>query len=204
MRDDYKKATAWFDTLYKENLQHHENIPWAKMEANPFLVAYLQNNLPNGKALVVGCGLGDDAIALSEAGFDVTGIDVSQSAIDICHERFDGFGVTFLVQDIFELPESMLGAYDFVFEAFTIQSLPLVFRDKIITAISSLVAKDGHLLAISHGKNAGEKHEGPPWPLEMNELRLFGNKGMEALEFSVFEEQSNLSTLKFRAIYQKK
>jgi len=203
MRDDYKAASAWFETLYKENFQKEEEIPWAKMETNPFLAEYLENNLPNGKALVVGCGLGDDAVALSMAGFDVTAIDISESAVSWCEERFDGFGIDFKVQDVFELPESMLGAYDFVFEAFTIQSLPLVFRDKIVTAIGSLVKPNGYLLAIANGKNSGEKYIGPPWPLERNELRLFINKDLEELEFSIFEETSKLSTLKFRALFQK-
>lgn len=201
--DDYKQASAWFEDLYKNKFLQDECIPWAKMKPNEHLTEYLQNNLPQGKALVVGCGLGDDAIALSEAGFDVTAIDISPSAIAWCEERFNGFGVEFKVQDIFELPPEMLGTYDFVFEALTIQSLPLVFRDKVITAISSLLKPKGKLLVITNGKNAGEKYQGPPWPLEINEVKLFTNKNMNELEFSILEEPSNLSTLKFKALYQK-
>lgn len=201
--NNHKQASAWFEDLYKENFLKNENIPWAKMEANEFLREYLENNLSNGKALVVGCGLGDDAIALSEAGFDVTAIDISESAIAWCIERFDGFGVDFRVQDVFELPPEMLGAYDFVYEALTIQSLPLRFRNKMVTAISSLLAPKGKLLVVANGKRAGEKHEGPPWPLEHNEVRLFTMKDLKELEFSIFEETSNVSSLKFRALYQK-
>lgn len=202
-KDDYKQASAWFEELYKENFQNHENIPWAEMQPNEYLLEYIQNNLPNGKALVVGCGLGDDAIAISEAGFDVTAIDISESAIQWCIDRFDGFGVDFRVQDIFELPDEMLASYDFVFESRTIQSLPLIFRDKVITAISSLLSPNGKLLVIANGKLAGEKYDGPPWPLEKNEVRLFTMKDMNELEFSIFEETSEVSSLRFRALYQK-
>ncbi len=203
MSFDKEERSMWFEELYKENFLKDEHIPWAKMKTNEYLEEYLENNLPNGKALVVGCGLGDDAIALSEAGFDVTAIDISESAIKWCVERFDGFGVDFKVQDIFELPEEMLGRYDFVFESQTIQSLPLVLRDKIITAISSLVSENGKVLVIAHGKNAGEKFTGPPWPLEINEVKLFTMKGFKELEFSIFAEDTALSTLRFRALYQK-
>jgi SAM-dependent methyltransferase len=201
--DDHKQASAWFEEFYKTNFLNEKLIPWAKLQPNEHLEEYLQNNLPHGKALVVGCGLGDDAIALSEAGFDVTAIDVSKSAIAWCEERFDGYGVKFQVQDIFELPPEMLGQYDFVFESLTIQSLPLVFRDKVITAIASLLSPEGRLLVVANGKNAGEKYQGPPWPLEINEVRLFTNKNMRELEFSILEETSGLSTLKFKALYQK-
>lgn len=201
--DDHKQASAWFEEFYKANFLKDQCIPWAKMRPNEHLQEYLQNNLPQGKALVVGCGLGDDAIALSEAGFDVTAIDVSESAIAWCEERFEGYGVEFKVQDIFELPPEMIGKYDFVFESLTIQSLPLIFRDKVITAIASLLSPEGRLLVVANGKNAGEKYQGPPWPLEVNEVKLFTNKNMRELEFSILAETSGLSTLKFKALYQK-
>ena len=201
--DDHKQASAWFEEFYKANYLNDTSIPWAKMRPNEHLNEYLQNNLPHGKALVVGCGLGDDAVALREAGFDVTAIDVSPSAIAWCEERFEGYGIEFKVQDIFELPSEMLGAYDFVFESLTIQSLPLIFRDKVITAIASLLSPEGRLLVVANGKNPGEKYQGPPWPLEMNEVKLFTNKNMRELEFSILEDPFKLSTLKFKALYQK-
>lgn len=200
---DYKQASAWFEDLYKQNFLKNENIPWAEMKANEYLIEYIENNLPQGKALVVGCGLGDDAVALNMAGFDVTAIDISPSAIAWCEERFDGFGIDFKVQDIFELPDEMTGAYDFVFESRTIQSLPLLLRDKIITAISSLLAPRGKLLVIANGKLEGEKFDGPPWPLERNEVRLFSMKDLNELEFSIVEDKSNISRLKFKALYQR-
>ena len=201
---EYKEATAWFEELYRDSKQDESKIPWADMKANDFLDEYLKNHLPRGRALVVGCGLGDDAIALSLAGCEsVTAIDISPSAIAWCEERFDGFGVDFRVEDLFELPEDLLGSFDFVFEAFTIQSIPLAFRDRVITAISSLLKPRGQVLVVAFGKQEGEVFPGPPWPLERNEIRLFENKGMKELEFSIFDNPRGLSNIKFRALYQK-
>lgn len=202
--DIYKEATSWFEELYSQSDKDSTKVPWAELKANPFLDEYLKNHLPRGKALVVGCGLGDDAVALSLAGCEsVTAIDISPSAIQWCEERFDGFGIDFQVADLFDLPQELLGQFDFVFEAFTIQALPLSLRDEVITAIASLAKPKAHLLAISFGKQENELFEGPPWPLERNELRLFENKGMKELEFSIFANTRGGSSMSFRALYEK-
>ncbi len=198
-----EEAKEFFENIYKQSQGDEKKIPWAQMQTNPFLAEYLEYNRGEGKAIVIGCGLGDDAVALAEAGFEVTAIDVSPTAIQWCKERFDYTDVDFRVQDIFALPSEMLEQYDFVFESRTIQSLHLEFRDKIIGAIASLMAPNAKLLAIANGKKEEEKHDGPPWPLEYNELRLFQNYGCEELEFSIFAEESELSSLKFRALFKK-
>ena len=205
---DYKKAqqdaTSWFDNYYKEANKEMSTIAWAKGEVNPFLQEYLDTfrGIPS-KAIVIGSGLGDDAFALYVAGFDVTAIDISEEAIAWSKERFDGAEIDFRVADLFNLPEELLGEFDFVFEAFTIQSLPLALRDRVITAISSLMKPDAHLLAVCNAKLDHEQFEGPPWPLTFNELRLFTMKTCRELEFSIFENESSLSNLKVRALFQK-
>ncbi len=196
-------SNKFFEDIYKKSSGDEEKIPWANMQADSFLTEYLGMHLGEGKAIVIGCGLGDDAVALEEAGFDVTAIDISETAIKWCQERYDYTNINFFVQDIFDLPEDMLEQYDFIFESRTIQSLPLIHRDKIISCISSLMAPKAKALVIANGKQEGEKFKGPPWPLEYNELRLFENYGCNELEFSIFESADKISKLKFRALYQK-
>jgi len=196
-------SSKFFEDIYKQSSGDKEKIPWANMQADSFLTEYLEMHLGEGKAIVIGCGLGDDALALEEAGFDVTAIDISETAIKWCQERYDYTNINFFVQDIFNLPADMLEQYDFIFESRTIQSLPLIHRDKIISCISSLMAPKAKALVIANGKQEGEKFEGPPWPLEYNELRLFENYGCKELEFSIFESEDKTSKLKFRALYQK-
>jgi len=198
-----EKSNDFFESIYKYSQGDEEKIPWAMMQTNEYLAEYLEQHIGEGKAIVIGCGLGDDAVALEEAGFDVTAIDISKTAIDWCKERFDYTNVDFRVQDIFELPQEMLAQYDFIFESRTIQSLPLEYRNRIIGAISSLMAPNAKILVMANGKNEGEVFNGPPWPLTHNELRLFGNHGCDELEFSIYAEDNQLSTLKFRALFKK-
>jgi len=65
------------------------------------------------------------------------------------------------------------------------------------------MAPGAKLLAVCHAKRDDEKFEGPPWPLTCNELRLFTMKACRELEFSIYAEDSHLSSLKVRALFQK-
>ncbi len=198
-----EESGNFFESIYQRGRGNEEQIPWAEMKTNKFLAEYLEQNSAKGKAVVIGCGLGDDAVALEDAGFEVTAIDISETAIEWCKKRFPDSEVDFIVQDIFELPQQMRGSYDFVFESRTIQSLALEHRNKIIGEISSLTAPQGKILVLANGKNEGERFNGPPWPLTSNELRLFTNYGLNELEFSIYAEDSKLSSLKLRALFKK-
>ena len=59
--------------------------------------------VPNtGKALDLGCGNGKTVSTLSDAGYEVTGIDFSAVAIEQCRERFKGS--EFFVGTICDMP----------------------------------------------------------------------------------------------------
>ena len=198
----HNKASEWFDGLYKENKESQENIPWARQAVNPLLQSYLDEEVTHkGKALVIGCGLGDDARALEEAGYDVVAIDVSQTALDLAKERFSDSTIIFEEQDIFDMPTKYYAHFDFVFEAFTIQSLPVEFRGKMICAISETVANHGKLLLVAHKRE--EDFDGPPWPLEVNEVDLFKSEGFTELSHEIHTEKSKISNTRFRVLYRK-
>ena len=196
----HNEASAWFEDFYKKNQDTHENIPWAKLKVNPLLDAYLQDsNEYKGKALVIGCGLGDDAYALHLAGFEVLAIDISQTALDLAQERFLDADIAFEKQDIFDMPEKYQEHFDFVFESQTIQSLPIEFREKMIQAVADTLAKEGRLLVLAHHKE-GERN-GPPWPLTRKEIDYFKECGVKEISLDIVEEDSPLVPLKFRALY---
>jgi len=167
------EATAWFDELYRAAGDDAERIPWADLAPNKWLLEWLTGRAlsPKGSsAVVVGCGLGDDAEELARRGFEVTAFDISPAAIDWARKRFPESLVVYRVADLFALPKSMEGAFDFVFEAYTIQALPEAIRSVAIAAVASLVAPGGGLLAVMRGREREETVEGPPWPVAREEL----------------------------------
>ena len=63
----------WFEDLYASAHRDSEHIPWARMGVNPILKNELEReDLPPGRALMVGCGLGDDAVYLEKIGWEVS------------------------------------------------------------------------------------------------------------------------------------
>ncbi|GAX36771.1 hypothetical protein [Nodularia sp. NIES-3585] len=67
--------TAWFDVVYSKSNGDFTQIPWAKLTCHPYLQDWLTIHDTQGEglsALVIGCGLGDDAEALADKGFQVT------------------------------------------------------------------------------------------------------------------------------------
>ena len=81
---DENKPTDWFEPLYAGSNTDGEGVPWANMGIHPAFDGWLKDHPLDGagkRALVVGCGMGDDAIELEKRGFAVTAFDVADSAI---------------------------------------------------------------------------------------------------------------------------
>jgi len=83
----------------------------------------------------------------------------------------------------------------------TIQSLPVVYREKMVKAVVRTVAKGAKLLIVAH-QHSGN-NDGPPWPLTDDDIALFKTEGMQELSFKLVNETSKISDIKFRVLYQK-
>ncbi len=179
------QSDNFFEEVYKNvDKDNLASIPWATLDPNTHLVTCLGGKCDmqcSGRALVIGCGLGDDAQALAKAGYEVDAIDISPTAIEMAKERFPLSGINFKVEDIFKLPPAMFGVYDFVFESRTIQSLNPKFRDELIEIIAGLVVKGGELIVHTNIQNDSQKHGGPPWPLYRKELLDFEKHGLKTV-----------------------
>jgi hypothetical protein len=169
---------GWFDALYRSADGDASRIPWADGRPNPSLVCWLNAVAPGlirpgSRAIVVGCGLGDDVAELINRGYDAVGFDVSPTAIDWARRRFPQHAGAFCVADLLgELPR-FRNRFELVVEISTIQSLPPASREQAAGAIVSLLGARGVLVAIARGRDETELLEnvqGPPWPLTKSEL----------------------------------
>jgi SAM-dependent methyltransferase len=182
-------ATAWFEEVYTQARGDAGQIPWAKMQPHPQLESWLEGaNLdPKGKtALVIGCGLGDDAEMLSEKGFQVSAFDISPTAIAWCQQRFPDSRVNYQVADLLALGEGIIPTFTLVIESRTIQALPLELRVQALEAISRRVSPQGTLLVICTLRPEESLPEGPPWPLTEAELALFSGWGLQEIKRTDF------------------
>jgi len=196
--------SAWFEVLYAKAKGDTAQIPWAKLTPHPYLQDWLTNHelfTSPQKALVIGCGLGDDAQALASLGFEVTAFDISPTAIAWCQQRFPGSTVNYIVADLLAIPPQWHQAFDFVFECRNIQSLPLNVRSWVISSVTSVLAPGGILLLITRVRDTEAEPDGPPWPLSDSELKQFENVGLQSVEKLVFLE-SELDVKQVRIEYQ--
>ncbi|HET9137351.1 MAG TPA: GrpB family protein [Candidatus Kapabacteria bacterium] len=172
-------ATGWFEKLYSGANGDASQIPWADKKPNGYLVDWLDTNniIGYGKsAVVVGCGLGDDAEELSRRGYNVTAFDVSPSAIEWAKKRFPNSNVQYQSVDLFEFPERWKQHFDLVFECYTVQALPRSVRSQAIRSVCDLVAPAGDLLVVARGWREGQSDDGPPWAITDEELKEFSRE----------------------------
>lgn len=199
--------TGWFDSVYQNANGDYTKVFWADLEPSPYLVDWVKKNPINKKnktACVIGCGVGDDAEALSELGFKVTAFDISESAIDLCKNRYKNTTVNYCVADLFDYPKQWHENFDIVYECNTIQVLPGEYRKKARFAISSLVAKDSFLLVSCRSRNEGEKENAIPFPLSRAEINEFVNiDKLEEVSFLAYDDTQKPSIPHFFGVYCK-
>jgi 2-polyprenyl-3-methyl-5-hydroxy-6-metoxy-1,4-benzoquinol methylase len=201
---DLQNPTGWFEPLYADAKGDSAQVPWAKNQPHPYLQQWLSINSPPaaGKlALVIGCGLGDDAELLTSIGYQVTAFDISPTAIAWCHQRFPGSTVNYLVADLFDLDPQWQGKYDFIFECKTIQALPLNVRSQVIPKIAVLVAPQGTLLVIARHRDPDTIPDGPPWALSDVELSQFTELGLAEVQCDRFVEGEQVKVEQYRLEY---
>lgn len=182
-------AFGWFEALYKESNGDPDLIPWADLVPNRFFRAWAEKTGLKGDgrtALVVGCGLGDDAKYLHDLGFRVTAFDISPTAIEWAKKLHAETDIQFKTANLFQPFPGWLAAFDFVLEIYTIQPLPLEIRPKVIDSIASFVAKKGHIVVVTRGREDDEETPQLPWPLSRKDLSRFGENGMVQIDFQEY------------------
>jgi SAM-dependent methyltransferase len=179
-------VVGWFDRLYAESERDGFPISWVDLAPNPYLVEWLARNprshgraLVDGRALVVGCGYGDDAELLAAHGMEVVAFDVAPTAIARCRARFPQSAVRYEVADVLQLPPAWSGAFDFVFEAYTVQVLPGPARAACAESIGGCVAAGGSLLVVARSRGERDPEGLMPWPLTRAELDEFAVPGLD-------------------------
>jgi SAM-dependent methyltransferase len=200
-------AVGWFERLYVDAAGDPDEIPWADYRPHPDLVSFAEETGLEGDrspALVIGTGLGDDAEYLAGRGFAVTAFDVARTAVDWARRRFPDSPVSYEVADLFAAPDEWRQAFSFVFEANTVQALPLGGdepRRRALQAIAATVAPGGRLLVIQRGRDEDEPVAAIPWPLARSELDVLASQGLRELRFDDFVDRGGQR--RFRVLYER-
>ncbi|HEX3723174.1 MAG TPA: methyltransferase domain-containing protein [Nitrolancea sp.] len=206
MNADRPNLRDQFDRIYGRAHGDARAVPWAKQAPHPLLTDWLCSRTVAGEgkpAIVIGCGLGDDAEALANVGFAVTAIDISQEAIDWCKRRFPASFVTYLVQDLFATPAAWQQAFELVLESCTLQAIPAEIRPEAMVQVAALVAPGATALIICRGGEPGEIDDRPPHPLTRAELQRFQQVGLAEVAFDDVPGRKGVRARHFRLELQR-
>jgi len=198
--------TGWCNSIYEDAQGDYTAVFWADLEPSPYLVQWCKQNpiSTKQKAIVIGCGVGDDAQALDELGYEVTAFDISPEAIKLCKDRYPNSKVNYLVADLFDYPKQWLESFDLIYECNTIQILPGKYRIKAREAISSLANKNAHVLVSCRSRNKGEKENEIPLPLDKEEIDEFvKTDNLQEVSFLAYDDTQEPPVPHFFAVYKK-
>lgn len=193
----------WFERIYEHAESAGTRVPWDRGAPHRHLVEWLGTDREGlhwdgMRAVVVGCGTGDDAAFVASLGFTTTGFDISPTAIAMARKRFPEADIAWTVADLFALPATWHGAFDLAIENQTAQALPADIRPDAMRAIASLVAPGGTLLVLANRAIPGQAISGPPWPLTRADLDTFASDGLTAVSV---EELSSNGHSRWRAVF---
>lgn len=157
-----------FDALYRgespaEGIPAVTSPPWDTKAPKESVIAWHEEGLVHGTVLDIGCGLGDNAIYLAQQGFNVTGLDISPTALITAERRAvdAGAAVTFAVADATRL-DGYTDAFDTVIDSGMFHCLDDDGKRGYAAAVHR-ATRDGATLLLSCFSDANTVDD--QWPL---------------------------------------
>ncbi len=164
-QDNPEIAVSHQDVAFWESRYESRTTAWDLGEgAPPFAIAV--ESLKPGKMAVLGCGAGHDAALFADAGFDVVGFDFAPGALELAASLY---GDLFALEqaDIFNLPSTWHGKFDYVLEHTCFCAIDPRQRDAYMRTVCNLLKPSGTLVGLfwHHGET-----DGPPFDTTPEEL----------------------------------
>lgn len=141
------------------------DLPWDTGRPNLQLAELVKKGgVPVGRVLDVGCGTGTNSIWLAGRGFDVLGLDISETAVAMARTKADeqGCECRFEVGDIF-VEDSREDTFDFVFDMGCFHTFDdPVDQAALAARIASLLKPGKPWLSIVGSTDGPARQHGPP------------------------------------------
>jgi SAM-dependent methyltransferase len=146
---------------------------WERPGLNPAFTNWLESGaLAPCRILVPGGGRSPEPLALAEAGFDVTVVDLADSAVAAQRARLERLNVPARVLQANLLNWEPDGPYDAIYDQTCLCALPPARWPSYVERLHRWLGPDGRLFILFMQTNT---QGGPPFHCDMNEMRrLFG------------------------------
>jgi SAM-dependent methyltransferase len=128
-----------------------EEIPW-NIETPPDILVELveSGTVKPCKTVDLGCGIGHYSLYLARRGFDVTGIDISPTAIKLAQEKAEKERVTckFMVADVLGNLNEVKDTFDFAYDWSLLHHVYPEKRINYIENVNRILNSGGHYLSV--------------------------------------------------------
>ncbi|MFG1791384.1 class I SAM-dependent methyltransferase [Nocardia sp. NPDC049149] len=140
-------TVEYWETFYQEREQVWSGAP-------NFLLVREITAVPAGSALDLGCAEGADAIWLAEQGWQVTAVDVSETALGRAKARAAERGITDINWQQHDLADSFpAGRFDLISAQYLHSPVAKAYeREQILRRAADAVAPGGLLLIVGHAE----------------------------------------------------
>lgn len=191
-----------WEEFYKNNPL--EKIPWQKTQADFLSTIINSDKVEVGSALDLGCGTGIKSIFLTKKGFDVIGVDISETAIKYAMDNAEkeGVKVAFINKDASDL--TFLGdkKFDLILDWANLHGIKEELQEKYVSEILKHINVGGKLILRCFGRQEGESKYvndriGVVTPLTLKELEGMYGPYFKILEKNISNSQNSNAPSKF-------
>jgi SAM-dependent methyltransferase len=198
--------TGWFERVYAAAEAGQTTVPWDRAAPHRLLTQWAGDQRLAGtgrSAVVVGCGLGEDAEFVAALGFETTAFDISPSAVRAARRRHSGSPVRYVTADLLSLPDDWRQAFDLVVESMTLQALPEPPRGSAIASVGELAGPGGTVIVIARAREPGDPDPGPPWALTRAEIDALAESGLRPVRIEDLRDPAPPLARRWRAEFRR-
>ena len=176
-----------WESLYRDSAL--SELPWHSERPSEHLIKLVNSNrIRKGRALDVCSGAGVNSVYLAKKGFEVTGIDISKTAVELSRKRAQKAGVTdncsFVWGDVLTSPLPK-DRFDFIFDRGCYHHMPPEAKAEFVRRVCAALKSGGrYLLTCFSDSN-------PESPMNVSKKEILGSfSGCFAIDEIV--EQKNV------------
>ncbi|MEW6378443.1 MAG: class I SAM-dependent methyltransferase [bacterium] len=137
------------ENIYKS--KSLEEIPW-NVETPPDALVELvrSGQVKSSRCIDLGCGAGNYSIYMASQGFEVTGVDLSPTAISRARKNAEKKGVTctFLAADILGGLQEVEGTFDFAFDWGVLHHIYPEKRNQYVATVHRILNPGGKYFSV--------------------------------------------------------
>jgi 2-polyprenyl-3-methyl-5-hydroxy-6-metoxy-1,4-benzoquinol methylase len=191
------------EQIYKT--EHPEKIPWNITHPPKPLVELVETGkVMPCKAIDLGCGIGNYAIWLAQKGFQMSGIDFSESAIQLASNkaRLENLNCDFIVGDLTDKKFNLNSKYEFAYDWEVLHHIFPEDRDTYFHNVVNLLQKGASYFSVCFSEmdqEFGGKGKYRTTPMETT--LYFSSESEIEISLEPYFEIESLTTIEIEGKY---